>query len=272
MASWTTISKAPLRKLLPRPIRHLVRRCVPAPAGQSAKLYPFHGLLKSKCDLIDHAIHQVGIRSFADLGGVWNVDGGYSFYALESGKLHDGCLVDFSFTPAFTSWRSRYPQLRTIQGNFGAPEAAEKVGKVDAVFLFDVLLHQVNPSWDEVLALYARRVDCFVILNQQFHARTTFRLLSRGRDEYFQHVPHTTVEVREYQMAFERPNDIHPDLGCRHYDNPAIWQWGITDDDLIGTMKRLGFALQYYKQCEPWSMPHVRNHAFVFCRATTPHF
>jgi hypothetical protein len=33
-------------------------------------------------------------------------------------------------------------------------DVASRIGHVDVIFLFDVLLHQANPSWATVLSLY----------------------------------------------------------------------------------------------------------------------
>jgi hypothetical protein len=44
-----------------------------------------------------------------------------------------------------------------IEGNFGSPAVAQQLQNVDAILLFDVLLHQVSPDWDEILDLYATR-------------------------------------------------------------------------------------------------------------------
>jgi hypothetical protein len=48
----------------------------------------------------------------------------------------------------------------------------------------------------------------------------------------------------------------------------AIWQWGIVDADLIGRMSKLGFKMQFYKNCGYWpQLQNVENHAFVFCKS-----
>ncbi|MGK0260447.1 MAG: hypothetical protein ACI96M_003895 [Candidatus Azotimanducaceae bacterium] len=66
-----------------------------------------------------------------------------------------------------------------------------KVPSVDCIFLFDVLLHQVNPNWDTVLRRCAEKTDCFVIYNQQWiGSPITTRLLELGHDEYFASTPH----------------------------------------------------------------------------------
>src|SRR5262249_33584623 len=47
---------------------------------------PWHNrnrLLPEKLELIDSAFSTLNIHSFADLGGVWGVEGGYTFHALD---------------------------------------------------------------------------------------------------------------------------------------------------------------------------------------------
>lgn len=80
-----------------------------------------------------------------------NVDGGYSFYAMEHHAIKTGVLVDLDFTPAVLERQKKTPRLKIIHGNFGDPLVAERIGRVDAAFFFDTLLHQVNPNWDAIL-------------------------------------------------------------------------------------------------------------------------
>ena len=54
-------------------------------------------LLQTKLSMIDFAIDYLGVRRFADLGGVWGVEGGYTFYALDRGA-ESGVLVDTHLT------------------------------------------------------------------------------------------------------------------------------------------------------------------------------
>lgn len=51
-------------------------------------------------------------------------------------------MVDGRITPTVAARANSYPQLRVIEGNFGDQEIADKVGNVDALFLFDVLLRK----------------------------------------------------------------------------------------------------------------------------------
>src|SRR5882672_1666981 len=111
---------------------------------------PFAELVVDKKDLIDFACQRFKIKSFADMGGVWNVDGGYAFYALQTGEIEKAFLIDTDFTESVSRQQAAYPALQLLKGNFGSAEIAEQIGQVDAAMFFDTLLHQVNPDWDKV--------------------------------------------------------------------------------------------------------------------------
>lgn len=125
-------------------------------------------LVRGKINLIDRAFTSCRIESFADLGAVWGVEGAYTFRALDKYPVKEAVLVDGRITPTVAARANSYPQLRVIEGNFGDQEIADKVGNVDALFLFDVLLHQVSPDWDTILDMYAKNVRCLLIYNQQW--------------------------------------------------------------------------------------------------------
>jgi hypothetical protein len=176
----------------------------------------FDSLVKDKQELIDFACEGlkrlgININSFADLGAVWGVDGGYTFYTMEKHRIKNAFLVDFHLTEKVKDESEKHPDLKVILGDFSSKEVAEQIGNVDAVFLFDTLLHQVAPDWDEVLEMYANRVKVFLIYNQQFVAsKSTVRLLDLGEEEYFKNVPHTQDE-EPYKTAFGKMYEIHPD-------------------------------------------------------------
>lgn len=130
-------------------------------------------LVRGKINLIDRAFTSCRIESFADLGAVWGVEGAYTFRALDKYPVKEAVLVDGRITPTVAARANSYPQLRVIEGNFGDQEIADKVGNVDALFLFDVLLHQVSPDWDTILDMYAKNVRCLLIYNQQWIGSTT---------------------------------------------------------------------------------------------------
>jgi hypothetical protein len=207
------------------------------------------------------------VKSFADLGGVWRVEAGYTFYALQKYRIERAFLVDTNFTNAVIERKSSYPTLQLIEGNFGEERVAQRIGSVDIVMFFDTLLHQVSPDWDEVLEMYASRASCFLILNQQFTAsEKTVRLLDLGEAEYFRNVPHTRDE-EPYKSVFQSPYEMHRQHKRINRDIHNIWQWGITDDDLIAKMRLLGFKMQFYKNAGKFAyLENFESHAFVFAR------
>lgn len=222
---------------------------------------------KDKIELIDRAFTSLGIQSFADLGAVWRVEGEYTFHALETHQIKDAALVDLNVTPTVSARAQSHPQLRLIGGNFGDQAVADKVGNMDAVLLFDVLLHQVSPDWDAILEMYAKQTNSLLIYNQQWTgSEETVRLLDLGEKEYFRNVPHSR-RVEEYENLFEKLNEKHPDMDRTWRDFPGVWQWGITDADLEAKISQLGFKLVYKKDCGRFGrLRNFRNQAFIFTR------
>ncbi len=59
--------------------------------------------------------------------------------------------------------------------------------------------------------------------------------------------------------------EIHPQHQRIYRDIHNIWQWGITDEDLIGKMSALGFKLLFYKNAgKLFNLENFESHAFVF--------
>lgn len=224
-------------------------------------------LVSEKLDLIDFAFSRFDLHSFADLGGVWGIDGGYTFYALESKNVSTATLVDTQVSEAVNGKALKYSQLKLLEGNFGDEMVARQIDGVDAIFLFDVLLHQVAPDWNRVLELYSTRTKCFVIYNQQWvGSDQTVRLLELGEEEYFRNVPADRNEA-PYDGLFEKLEEELPDHGRLWKNVHHIWQWGITNADLISKVESLGFRLQYMKNCGRFGLlENFENHAFVFTR------
>lgn len=221
---------------------------------------------KALIDFVFNECHPAP-KSFADLGGCWGVDGVYTFYALGAHPVQRAVLVDTDLTEPCKARAAGAPALSLLEGNFGQPEIAARVGEVDAIFMFDILLHQVKPDWDELLAMYASRTKYFVIFNQQWTGPgRKLRLLDLGRGEYFRNVPHSETEPL-YADLFSRLDSIHPQHQRPWRDVHNIWQWGIADVDLTETLGALGFDLVYQKDCGRFgTLPNFANHAFVFRR------
>lgn len=82
---------------------------------------PFPNLNPDKKELIDFASERLGMRSFADLGGVWNVDGGYTFHAMEEHHIGHAILVDTDVTPAVLELQKKHLGLKVLQGQLRGP-------------------------------------------------------------------------------------------------------------------------------------------------------
>jgi len=230
---------------------------------------PFDSLDANKKQLIDFACQNLGMRSFADLGAVWNVDGGYTLYAIGRHKAKSGTIVDTDLTPRVLEMEKKYPGVKIIKGNFGDSATRDQIGLVDGVFFFDTLLHQVKPDWNEILRMYAGVARIVLIFNQQYvnFDRST-RLLDLGLDEYFRNVPHSANE-EPYKTYFRQLDAIHPQHKRPYRDSHNIWQWGIIDADVFACMAALGFKLQFFKNCGTFvNLRQVENHAFVFSKLT----
>lgn len=246
-----------------------IRKGLRGAAGALLHGYPFR-FDYTKKELIDVAFTRLPRRptSFADLGGVWGIDGAYTFYILQHYPIHRAVLVDTDFTDRVRANKERFDALVLVEGDFGDRRTVERIGQIDAVLLFDVLLHQVKPDWDEVLEIYAPRTQCFMIYNQQFIAgEKTIRLPELGKEQYFKHVP-MDPNSPGYRNLFERPDEIHPRYNKRYGDVHNVWQWGITDDDLVAVLERLGFRVAFRENHGQFSnSPAFENHAFLFTRA-----
>ena len=220
-----------------------------------------------KIALIDFAFQNIKpkAQSFADLGGVWNVDGGYSFYALDNYEIKSAFLVDTGITIETYNKARKYNNLTLIESNFAEEAVAKRLENVDVIFLFDVLLHQVDPNWDAILEQYSRVTNSFAVYNQQWtKSEETVRLLDLGVDEYFENVPHKRDDPG-YKALFEHMYDTHPGHKKIWRDIHNVWQWGITDRDFSQKMENLGFTSNYYKNCgQVGHLNNFQNHAFVF--------
>jgi hypothetical protein len=224
----------------------------------------------AKIRLIDFCFDQLECCSFADLGGVWGIDGAYARYAVDVHQPERGVVVDENFTERYLELERKLPNLTHVGGNFGDPAVAAQVGQVDVVFFFDVLLHQVSPDWDEVLALYAPSAQRIGIVQPQWKDGQTVRLLDLGEAEYLAAIPkRDDAHGSIYDGLFERLDEVNEQRGRPWRDVHDVWQWGITDRDLIARMAELGFGLRYYENTGPWQgLDRFHESAFVFDRAT----
>ena len=220
-------------------------------------------LVPLKLTAIDGAFERFGVRSTADLGAVWGVDAGYSFYAADKHDADRVLICDDDFTNPVKERARTDARVELVAGNFGSGESASAVGSVDAVFMFDILLHQVDPDWDELLALYAPSTRVFVLAGPWWRGAETVRLLELGREEYLGLVP-----LRDFhEPIMEKLDEVNERRGRPWRDVHDIWQWGIADGDLRQTMSGLGFSLAHFENHERWrGLERFDDCAYVFVR------
>jgi len=233
-----------------------------APAPSDARAHP--PLVPLKLRTIDAAFALPEVTTVADLGGVWAVDAGYTFYALDRHSPQRAVLVDDDITAPVRTRAAAFPQLRLLEQNFGLPRTPADVGPVGVVLLFDVLLHQVNPDWDEILRRYAPQAQAFAIVNPMYDAAPqTVRLLDLGEEHYRRSVP----PQDNLDGLFSRLDERNPQRGRRWRDVHDVWQWGIHDNDLRSAMAGLGFSAVHVEQVGRWrGLPDFADCAYVFRR------
>lgn len=204
-------------------------------------------MLLCKKEVIDYVFEKFNIMKILELGCVWGVEGVYGRYIAEKYSHSKVVMVDTHWTKEAKDLCGKFKNINIVSNNFGKTELPAEIGKVDAIIFFDVLLHQVAPDWDRILQMYAPYTDFFLIVNHQFISSSiTVRLLDLGYDKYFENTPHDK-EHPTYKNLFNKMYEIHPDHNRIWRDVHHVWQWGITNSDLLHTMHELGFNPVYMK-------------------------
>lgn len=234
-----------------------------APQELSAELAP------GKARAIDYAIDQLGLESFASLE-LAAAFGQYAFHAIEKPGVRRGVLIDVrAVRPrdhllSAIEQAAERPGMQILDGSFSDPQIVGAVGQVDAVLLFDVLLRMVDPDWDQVLELYAPTTSAFVITNPQWEGDKTVRLIDLGREGYLRAVPAWDA----HRELFDRLDEWYRGQDRHYRDANHVWQWGITDADLLAKMNELGFTLDHeWSLYPPADTEGFVNRTFVFTRA-----
>jgi hypothetical protein len=91
----------------------------------------------NKKAIIDTTFQKLLLRSpasFIDLGGVWGVNGAYTFYTLDRYAISQAYLVDTHLNDLVRKQQEQYPQLQLISGNFGNVDIVKTLQQVDAIF------------------------------------------------------------------------------------------------------------------------------------------
>ena len=209
------------------------------------------------------------INKIADLGGIYRVHGAYAFYTIQKYHVSKVLEIDTELTRTYLNLSKKYNQILSLEMNFADTKVVSQIENVDALYLFDVLLHQVKPDWDEILEMYSDKTKYFVIFNQMFtKSKETVRLLDLGFDEYFRHVPFEKAHPLS-QNLIKKTYEINSEHGKIWRDVHHVFQWGITVKDLIETLEKLDFELVFHKI---WGMfshsDSFDDHAFIFKKKT----
>jgi hypothetical protein len=249
-------------------MRHTVRKLGNGIRGLPNLLRGYNVYVNSeKLRLIDSVFRRFfpGARSFGDLGGVWKVNAAYTRYSLSRFPVERGVIVDTDYPPAVWKRLKREPRLVVVRGDLAAEETAARVGNVDVIYLFDVLLHQANPDWDQVLAAYARQCPCMVIYNQQYVlSEDAVRLTDLSLPRYLE-IASGRPEFAAY--VYDHAEEIHPAYGKRWKDIHSITQWGISDRALRAVMAGLGYEEVHFENYGRFlDLKAFENHAFIFKR------
>jgi len=201
-----------------------------------------------KFALIDTAFERFAPRSLVDLGGVWAVEGAYTFHAVREQPLEAATLVDELVHPELERRAARLG-VRTVRGNFGNRDVQAQVGPAELVLFYDILLHQVGPDWDELLAGWSKTARVVAVTCPVFRGERTLRLPDLPRDEYLDLVP----DQENHRLLHARLDEQHPERGRPWRDVHDVWQWAITDHDLRAAMGRLGFELAMFENRGPFA-------------------
>jgi hypothetical protein len=221
-------------------------------------------LLELKLRAIDYAFSRFDLHSVADLGAVWKVDAGYSFYAAQREEVERVVVCDVTFTSAVVEGAERDPKVDLVVGYLGRQETVDAVGEIDAVLLFDILLHQVDPNWDQILEMYARNAKCLILAGPWWRGESVQRLTDLEREEFLGLVPFMR---EQYAEIYDKLDEPHPTRKRPWRDTFELFQWGITDAALRARMDELGFALAYHENTGLWSSTtRFDDCSYVFVR------
>lgn len=224
----------------------------------------------NKTRLIERAFEISPFRSFADLGGCWGVNGGYAFHARKviGDQFERGCIVDQHITPLTQERAVAAPGVELITGMLGSAESRAAVGKVDALIMYDIVLHQVAPDWNEFVLNWLGSANVLIIYNQNWlKDRNTVRFVDQGFEWFRDNVFFT--DEKNLKRWFEQHHELDVAQQKLKRDAHNYWQWGITPNDMIDLLYTHGFDLAFMKDYGPFSprKPWIVNHGMVFARS-----
>ena len=224
-----------------------------------------HPTLAHKRGLVESAIASYKIKSLLDVGACWGVHGGYTFHALRNG-VEKAVIIDGIITDITKERAAAFPNLELRQMSLGDKDRIAELPHSDAVIIFDVLLHQVKPDWDEFLRLYAAKTDTLIIYNQDFIGDKPIRFVDMG-EAWFQQYGFTRRR-EDISAWFAKHDEFCPEQNKKYRDIHNFWQWGIPSMEIIKTALAVGFRLDYFCNHgqQEFNIPIIDCHSFLFRR------
>ncbi|MEK7432691.1 MAG: hypothetical protein AABZ74_06145 [Cyanobacteriota bacterium] len=221
-----------------------------------------------KKNLIDTCFDNFNIKSVAEAGCVYGVDGVYSRYIAETKPFVNRLvMIDTNWNENAIEVCRKYSKIEIINDNFAEKDVIyNKIGNVDLVILFDVLLHQVSPDWYRVLQMYSEISDYILIYNPQYtKSKISIRLFDLGEEEYYNNIPNDNKNEGYYKDLFKNFFTYIEYYKRIQRDLHNIWQWGITDSDLLHVMDKLGFDLFDFQTYGLfYGLKNFENKSFIF--------
>ena len=221
----------------------------------------------NKMQLAILAASKHHVRSFADLGACWGVNAGYSIGLLDSFPIDLGFVVDQTVTSLSRERGKKFPQLQFVTGLLGDTDVISNIPSLDALLMYDILLHQVAPNWDDFLTRWSKKARVLVIYNQMWaQTEKTIRFIERGVEWYKKNVYHTNSQTID--EWFRTLDETDPATRRKRRNLHQFWQFGITTNDLTNHLQKLGYRLDFFKSYGPFvpTYPWIQNEGFIFVR------
>ena len=196
--------------------------------------------------------------------------GGYTFDALSNKNIKKAFIVDGQITNQTRERAKIFNQVELVEGTLGSDETHAKVGKIDAVIMFDILLHQANPNWDLFINKYCSTAKILIIYNQNWiGGDKTVRFIDLGLEKYLELVPHTNKE--NVSTWFKKHEIYNEEQNCLNKNIHNFWQFGITTPDMLNTIFKQGYDLDYFETYGQWSekYPLVQNIGLIAVKKTS---
>jgi hypothetical protein len=191
-------------------------------------------------------------HSFADIGCMWKVNGGFSFLAEDVGATRVTGLDGMEPTEQFLEEHARRAsKMRFLLGDLHDPVTVEQVGVHDVVFCAGVFYHSPSPFL--ILQHLRRMTGKLLLLGGHtmpevpgLEQACVFypRLRARARAPFKQ-------VYRRGSIGISEPFDMSPGEGL------AGWWWGITPSAMRAMLEMAGFEVVETIRSSPFTSDFV---------------